>query len=418
MTTQNQLIVWEWRIPKLLWIFDKYNPFCDIRLSANRKYLFATTRNTSLAVINTSNFDFAGYYNPRGMTDDFRIHPSAQQVITSSSDRNNHVGAGTVLTIPIDRATAGFHTTQLGLGRLLAFPSTDIALFESVESSAELVKPVKSSKTKQPTSKKSSATKPNQPLGTIVVNMIDAETHEDFGPVVHRIDSTKVTTGKVAMVDLEHKVRAWEFTGVDRLSDSGRECWCLTRPEKGKGSALVPLVLPGPELKAQLAQSVSDPEYFLLKGGGVVKVNLTGLPAKDREPAMPVLERQLKQSNVTIADTSDLELVAKVGPYRVSNVMSLAQAGNQALIGKQTHRQLTIEIVLLLKGQPVYSNVLVNDVSLRDKRPDETSQQYYDRNPGTPIEILGLLNLPKVIFGPKGSIPLGSTVVSHIEKSE
>ncbi len=64
------------------------------------------------------------------------------------------------------------------------------------------------------------------------------------------------------------------------------------------------------------------------------------------------------------------------------------------------------------------AHVLANDLSLLDKQPGETSQQYYDRNPGTPLEILGMLNLPKVIFGPNGNKPLGSTNLAQVEKPE
>jgi hypothetical protein len=415
LTTMKQLIVWEWRNAKMILVFDKYNPFCDISRSPNGKYLFATARNTSLAVIDTASFDYAGYYNPFGQTDDFRIHPSGTQVLTSSVDGINRVGEGYVRTIPNDRTTSYFPMTPLGLGRLLAFPNND-ALYESIDQPAVSVKSTKPANTKPAAKTKSPAKKNSQLVGTIAIQDVDEETKEDLGQVVHRIDSTKVSQGKVTLVDLQHRVRAWEYTAVDRLAAVGPLCWCLTRPEKGQSASLVPLELPGPELKEQVAQIVAEPEYHLLKDGGVVKVNLSGLPAKDREAAIPVLEKQLKFKNVTIGDTSDLELVTKVGPYRVIDITSLAQVGNtlQARFGSYTHRQLTVEVELLLRGQPVYSKVLAKELSLLDKRPNETPQQFYDRNPGTPIEILGTLNLPKVIFGPNGNKPLGSTNMAQV----
>ena len=75
-------------------------------------------------------------------------------------------------------------------------------------------------------------------------------------------------------------------------------------------------------------------------------------------------------------------------------------------------------VSLLLRGQPVYSKVLANQVQLIDKRPDETAQQFYDRNPGTPLDALQTLNLPKVIFGPNGNKPLGTTNMAQVDVAQ
>jgi hypothetical protein len=411
-TTTNHLMFWEWRGAKLLYVFEKFNPYAAPVVSGNRKYVYATADDRSLAIINSTSFDFAGYHLARGWTDDFRVHPSGSEVLTTSYDAVNRVGESFVNSLPQDRTSSFFQLTPLGLGRLLAFADSTGALFELAEP-PEISRPDKGGKTPK-TTKPVKGTKPAEKkagpfVSSIAVHEIDEVTKDDLGTFVYRIDPTKVTTEKIVWVDLAKRVRAWEFSGIDRLAAGGADCWCLSRTDKGKPAHLVPLMLPGAELKEQIAKAVAEPDYYVLKDGGTVKVNLSGLPATDREAALAVLKKQLEQRRVHIGEESDIELVAKVGPYQVRKVQSLAQVGRSALIGQQTHRQLTVEVTLLVKGEPVYSKVFTNNVSLRDKRPDETAQQYYDRNPGTPVEILGTFGLPEIIFGPNGNKPLGST---------
>ena len=429
LTTFNQLTFWEWGQAKRLYIYDKCSPLTDFDFTADKKYVFALSSANTMWAINTSTYRPAGYWNPWGWAKDFRLNPTGTYVLTSAVDEAFRPNEAFTISIPRFRLTGSFNTDQLGLGRLLAFPADDYALFESrapFDPSARPekdLKPGKATKPKKSAKPGKAASGAGQPLGTITIQEqnTDRNGSDANGPVVtvHRIDRTKVASGKVTLVDLQHKVRAWEYTGVDRLTASGPQCWCLTEPVKGQSAKLVPLRLPGKELLKQVETLTADPDYFVLKDGGIVKLDLKGLPAADREAAVPLIEKQLQQKRITVAAESDVELVFKMGPVRVQKRTAFRPVGDDIEYTPYIYRQQTMEVFVEHRGRRVHSMTIAYEPSLAgNRRPNESVQQFFDRNPGTPLEILKSLGLPGVMFGPAGNKFLGTTNIADAPPAE
>ena len=121
------------------------------------------------------------------------------------------------------------------------------------------------------------------------------------------------------LIDLENQVKLWTYQGAELIKELGGLCWFVPNTNQQQAGALVPSPIPQPGVKEALAKALTDPNFFVLKPGTTVKLNVDGLPdAAERDKARAAIEKKLKANGFQVGPEGTIELVAatEVGKER------------------------------------------------------------------------------------------------------
>lgn len=113
------------------------------------------------------------------------------------------------------------------------------------------------------------------------------------------------------LFDVNSEIRMWEYDGVEAVvADREGLCWFLPRSTPSGSSSLNPIRLPEPGAVNGLRQALADPEFFVLRPGATVTIDVTGLPDAWRGRVAEIFAARLAQHQVKTAPGSPLVLTA------------------------------------------------------------------------------------------------------------
>jgi len=118
--------------------------------------------------------------------------------------------------------------------------------------------------------------------------------------------------GNSVLVDIDSQAKLWTYRGPEAGAMLGGVCWFLVSPHDAAG-ALVPTVLPHPAAQEQIQKAMQSADFFVVKPGSSVKVNVSALadPA-ERERAGAALTKKLEANGCQVGPNGSIELVASV----------------------------------------------------------------------------------------------------------
>ncbi len=128
-----------------------------------------------------------------------------------------------------------------------------------------------------------------------------------------------VLLGKSALIDLANQVKLWTYQGVEQVRWLGDVCWFVPNTNQNQAGALVPSSIPQPQVKDALQKALADPNFFVLRPGTTVKINLDGISdASQRDGVRAALEKRLAANGFKSGPNGTIELAAitEVGKER------------------------------------------------------------------------------------------------------
>ena len=111
-----------------------------------------------------------------------------------------------------------------------------------------------------------------------------------------------ILAGNKLLLDIESQARLWTYEGHESVAMQGGVCW-FEVVENDVVGALVPSVLPHPAAVETIQKATESPDFFVLKPGAMVTVNVSALPdPAEREKAEAALKKKLQANGCQVGE--------------------------------------------------------------------------------------------------------------------
>jgi hypothetical protein len=241
------------------------------------------------------------------------------------------------------------------------------------------------------------------PYYGVVVNGQAVMTSDDY-----------VLLGKSVLMDLENQVKLWTYKGAELVEEVGGLCWFVPTTNQQQAGSLVPATIPQPAVTQALQQALTDPNFFVLKPGKTVKLNVDGLPDADqRAKVRAALEAKLKARGFQVGPDGTIELVAatEVGKEREVSYRSIGMG----LRGIKTYkvREYIARVKFVSQGLTAWEASAINIPFFARLKPGETMEQHLKDQEKPNYAYFERVELPKLLTRPtaQGVTTLGSSQV-------
>jgi hypothetical protein len=121
-----------------------------------------------------------------------------------------------------------------------------------------------------------------------------------------------LVSGKT-LFDVQNRLPVWSYDGTGAVEMFGHDTCLLTSGSTSASGLLMIERLPQPVVGETLAKAMEDPDFWVFTKGTKVKLNLDGLPDKDRvEDVRATLTKKLGDRGCQVAEDGTIELVVSI----------------------------------------------------------------------------------------------------------
>lgn len=217
--------------------------------------------------------------------------------------------------------------------------------------------------------------------------------------------------GDKFLLDLEHRLKLWEYQGVEHVTMLG-EYALLPVANGDHPGALIPATLPHPAAATLLEQALNQPELFVFREGTRVRIDVSAIDAGKREEVRTALVAKLTALRCTPADDGTIDLVATVDAPKKRKV-SYIHSGEYEVTDYITHLKFVYkgEVVWQAQGGNIPGIISVgrgeNVASILEKASQQPAWGFYQR-----VELPRFLQRPTAGTGPGSGQTLGKSQVT------
>jgi hypothetical protein len=224
-----------------------------------------------------------------------------------------------------------------------------------------------------------------------------------------------VLLGKTALMDLENQVKLWTYQGAELVKPLGKVCWFVPNTSPGQAGALVPSAIPQPGVEKALERALADPNFFVLKPGTTVKLNVDGLPdPAERDKIAKALTARLEANGFAIGPGGTIELVAatEVGKQREVSYRQFGRGFRDVNTYKVQEHIARIKFVY--QGLTAWEASAMNIPFIAHLKQGETMEEHLRAQEKPNYAYFGRVELPKLLTRPtsNGVTALGSAQVT------
>lgn len=180
------------------------------------------------------------------------------------------------------------------------------------------------------------------------------------------------------LFDLATEARLWHYGGAKSADVGGGQCWFYVLQENETPAAFVPSRVPHAEVEKTLKKSVEDPEFYVLKAGTTVKLNVDGVQT-EKELVRDDLTKRLEEMGFQVDDNGSIELKASTEQDKVEEIsFNMHQYGHQSV-------QIQVYVSRLMfvyKGNIIWQSLGTNipgGVSLQDGESLQDNIHQYEK---------------------------------------
>lgn len=126
-------------------------------------------------------------------------------------------------------------------------------------------------------------------------------------------DDDHMLIGDHTLIDLETQVRLWQYQGNEHVVASNGVCWFEVAARQNQSGALVPAKIPTARVKQSLERALSDPNFFIVKPGATVSIDVNGIPDfSRRNEVIQSLTSNLSGMGIKVAASSPVVFQASM----------------------------------------------------------------------------------------------------------
>lgn len=208
-----------------------------------------------------------------------------------------------------------------------------------------------------------------------------------------------VLLGNRYLIDLENQVKLWDYDGGDFAQQIGGMTWFVVSDGQKPG-ALLGAQLPPPAVKDALAKAMTQPDFFVLKPGTTVKIDVSGVDAAGKDFVEKALAARLKEAGFDSgpSGTIDLKAQTEIGQPRQITYRTIGPGGGTETF---TVRDYYCRVKFFYKGQEVWQTMIGSSPGgFVRLGKDETMEQYLRKSEKFNFDWFGKVDLPKLLQKP------------------
>lgn len=217
--------------------------------------------------------------------------------------------------------------------------------------------------------------------------------------------------GKQMLFDIENQVKVWTYTGHELVEQAGPMTAFVVNQGQDKPGALVLTKIPAPTFEQTLAKAMQDPDFFVLKPGTTVRLDLDGLPdPAEREKVRDTLTKKLTDRGFKTGASGTITLTAsaEAGEERDVSYHGFGSLGFRSYKVREYHTKLAF----VYQGKTVWQTQGSSVPGFIQLKEGETMEQVLRRSEKPNYAVYEHVELPKMLMKPTSGDGLGSSQVS------
>ena len=264
----------------------------------------------------------------------------------------------------------------------------------------------------------------------------------DAGPPLWANDDMLLVGGE--LYDLPSGIKTWRYTHSEAVANGGGLFWFLTTGDGREAAALVPATLPSSATLDALEKAKANPEFFALKPGSPVSVDLKGITDdNERVKVKASLAAQAEKAGFTIAEDAKVQISASAAKGEMKTIRVMQHNGRSLIMPRAERgfeprpfgvdpfapappvkeysvRDYPVGLVIHGYGKELwragYGSVPEHPGPFGDPVPlgkGQSLEEYFrDRFERPPYEFFSAIELPRLLPRDPGKISLGSSKVT------
>jgi hypothetical protein len=214
--------------------------------------------------------------------------------------------------------------------------------------------------------------------------------------------------GKSTLFDIDNQVPLWTYRGHELVELAGNLCAFVVHEGHDKPGALVLAPIPAPSFEQTLAAAQKQPDFFVLRPGVTVRLNLDGLPdAAEREKVREALTQKLQDRGCNVGPEGTIELVASAEAGKEQEV-SYHGFGISPFRSYKV-REYFSKLAFVYQGKVTWQTAGNNVPGFIQLKEGETIEQVLRRSERPNYAFYRHVELPKMLMKPMGEGGLGSS---------
>ena len=212
------------------------------------------------------------------------------------------------------------------------------------------------------------------------------------------------------LIDIETQAKLWTYDGHELVGTLGGVCWFEVAGNQS--GALLPAVLPQPSAKAKIQQALESADFFVLKPGVTVKLDVGALQDPgEREKTTAAFTQQLQANGCHVGPNGTVSVVATTEPGKRRDVAY--RTFGRPIAREYTVQEFISRVKVVWQGQTAWDVSCSSIPGVVHLKQGETMQQFLQRTEHPNYEWFGKVELPKVVQKPtSGGSALGATHVT------
>lgn len=213
-------------------------------------------------------------------------------------------------------------------------------------------------------------------------------------------DDEHVLVGNQWLFDIAREIKFWQYQGFDKLADCGGLVW-LARAGDKQG-AIVGTQLPGPSQLTKLKELEAQPDFYILKPGLGVKLDVTGLmDAGEKDKVTATLISKLGEVGITVDPNSAVTLAASTEPGKEEEVgyHTFGSFGTRIY----TMKTFASRLKFLYNGQVAWQAQGSNVPGSINPAKDEKVQDHLKKFEKPNYRWFGQVEMPRLLVKPTGN---------------
>jgi hypothetical protein len=217
--------------------------------------------------------------------------------------------------------------------------------------------------------------------------------------------------GKHNLVDVENQVKLWHYDGPQAAAFCDGVCWLAVAPGHQQAGALVPLRLPHPGLKEHLDQAMQDPNFFVLRPGVAVRLNVDGLADPgERDKVRAALTEKLQARGFQVGLNGTVDLIASTEPGKETEVAYHSFGSIGSRIYK--FQQHMVRLKFVAQGQTIWETSSSNVPGFLQLKEGETVEQRLRQHEKPNYDWFKAIEIPKIATKSSANGTLGQSIVT------
>jgi SLA1 homology domain 1, SHD1 len=214
------------------------------------------------------------------------------------------------------------------------------------------------------------------------------------------------------LIDLETQVKVWQYTGYEQVQPLGAVCYFVVSEGEAKPGALVPARLPQPGVQQALDKAKKDPNFFVLKPGVTVKIDVSGLADEDqREKVRKALAAKLEANGCQVSSNGTITLAAstELGKEREVTYRTIGRG-----FGVKTYKvkEHFTRVKFVYQGQTAWEARGGSVPHLAHLKQGQKMEDYLKEYEKPNYKYFETVELPKLLTRPTGRPALGTSTIS------